>query len=391
MVLNVIPANCAVVFVPLPTATPSLQLAMDTIAQVAQASSQSLPIVLFLSDWSARVQNACGADEKIIQSYYDVFLCCVKSLLAAGFKEKDVTIVKQSDCILKDPSNYWISVINVGRHFMLDEVMGENMKDSDAVGRIIVRILALESTFTALGTFCMYCYCTFIFVIFSLQARLMRVADVLAMNPSTVFLLEGENNRNSDSTVDKYLIEKYLSLPSVLQSFAKESPPSLQCVSPFASLMLQQRELEAHATENDEYFLLDDPKVHGKSKMKKAFCQPGNTDFCPVISILSAFQYHLKPFTTGENACDNTIADKNSITIYRTVENGGDIVYATPDDLICDFVNGSLHPGDIKAAASILMVSILEQLSDSIKNDLEASKGAKALKAFEKKKQKSKK
>ncbi len=166
MVLNAIPANCAVVFVPLPTATPSLQLAMDTIAQVAQASSQSLPIVLFLSDWSARVQNACGADEKIIQSYYDVFLCCVKSLLAAGFKEKDVTIVKQSDCILKDPSNYWISVINVGRHFMLDEVMGENMKDSDAVGRIIVRVLALESTFTALGTFCMYCYCTFIFVIF---------------------------------------------------------------------------------------------------------------------------------------------------------------------------------------------------------------------------------
>lgn len=124
---------------PLPTATPSLQLAMDTIAQIVQAFSQSLPVVLFLSDWSARVQNACGADEKIIQSYYDVFLCCVRSLLAAEFQGKQVSIVRQSDCILKDPSNYWISVINVGRHFMLEEVMGDNMKDSDAVGHVIVR------------------------------------------------------------------------------------------------------------------------------------------------------------------------------------------------------------------------------------------------------------
>jgi tyrosyl-tRNA synthetase len=176
-----------------------------------------------------------------------------------------------------------------------------------------------------------------------------------------------------------------------LKSFEKEAPLSIQVVPPFASLMLQQRELEAHATENDEYFLLDDPKVHGKSKMKKAFCQPGNTEFCPVISILSAFLYHLKPFTVDGKGPDNPSTDKNAITIHRTAENGGDVVFATPAELISAFAKGSLHPGDIKAAASILIVSILEQLSNSIKNDCEASKGAKALKAFEKKKQKPKK
>ena len=143
---KVIPANCAVVFVPFPTATPTLQLAMDTVAQIIQAASQQvLPIVLFLSDWSAMVQNACAAEEKVIQSFYDVFICCIKTILLSSTTnaismEKNVIIVRQSEAILKDPSNYWISVINVGRHFMLDEVMGEKMKDSDAVGRVIVRV-----------------------------------------------------------------------------------------------------------------------------------------------------------------------------------------------------------------------------------------------------------
>ena len=35
-----------------------------------------------------------------------------------------VTVVTQSEAILRDASSYWISVINAGRHFSLDEVMG---------------------------------------------------------------------------------------------------------------------------------------------------------------------------------------------------------------------------------------------------------------------------
>ncbi len=69
----------------------------------------------------------------------------------------------------------------------------------------------------------------------------MRVADVLALNPSTVFFPEEANDQHSDSTVEKYLIEKYLSLPLVLQSFAKETPPLLIFVSIFAYLLINLR------------------------------------------------------------------------------------------------------------------------------------------------------
>ena len=200
----------------------------------------------------------------------------------------------------------------------------------------------------------------------------MRVADVLSMNPSLISFPANDD----DAHVEKALIGKYLALPSALQSCGKDTPAPLLDVPPLASLLLQQRELEAHATENDEYYLMDDPKVHGKSKMKKAFCQPGNMEFCPVISVLSAFQ-HLNLGPSSET-CD-------TITIHRTPENGGDVTYATAEEMTIDFANGSLHPGDLKAAASTLMVSVLERLSESIKKDGEASKGAKALKAFEKK------
>ena len=147
-----LPANCHLVFAPLPTATPSLQLAMNTVAQIRSRpnTDNNTKPVLLLSDWSARVQNACGAEEKAIQSFYDVFICSLRALDAQSME--NVVIVKQSDAILMDPSNYWISAINVGRRFMLDEVMGEKMKDSDAVGRIIVSTCDLVRDFATRKT-----------------------------------------------------------------------------------------------------------------------------------------------------------------------------------------------------------------------------------------------
>ena len=49
---------------------------------------------------------------------------------------ESVLVVKQSELILSDPSNYWISVINVGRAFNLS-VLQEGYEDSDPVGNVI--------------------------------------------------------------------------------------------------------------------------------------------------------------------------------------------------------------------------------------------------------------
>lgn len=203
------------VFAPVPNAAPTLQEAVDTLALLQKAGDK--PAVLFLSDWSARVCNACDADQKGIDAYFKIFTSALKALDPALMDK--VQIIYQSEAILVDPSNYWISVINVGRHFMLNDIMGEGMKDSDGVGWVV--------------------------------ARLMKVADVAGVEPNSVAFVDGTD----ESSVMSHLINSFfeVKLPGLLQPQVMAGKPP--------SLLLQQRESEAHKTENDEFYLLDDPKV----------------------------------------------------------------------------------------------------------------------------------
>ena len=324
--LGKVSAGSHLVFAPLPSTNPTLQDAMDILNLLKKANGKAC--ILFLSDWSATVCNSCDADKKGISAYYSVLLTALKSLDPTLMES--VQVLMQSEAILSDPSNYWISVINVGRHFSLNDVMGPDMKDSEGAGIVV--------------------------------SRLMRVADVAGVEPASLAFVEGDKNASVDaSLIKEFFAEK---LPGLSQPQVNmESGPSL---------LLQQRESEAHKTENDEYYLLDDPKVHGKSKMKKAFCEPKNIDFCPPIALASAFSFGFSG-SSGE------------LTIKRSAENGGDIVFKSIKELEASFADESLHPGDLKAVTSQIMVSILDKITSGVKTDPDTLKASKSLKALHKK------
>jgi len=358
------PTGSHVVFAPLPTATPTLQQAADVLVQLR--ANSTAPKVLFLSDWTARVTNSCDADVKAISAYYTVLLASLVALDPECMAS--VETIYQSEAILADPSNYWISVINVGRHFMLNQVMGPDMKDSEGVGIVI--------------------------------GRLMMVADVMGLSPSSVALPD-----TVDSTVEQSLITTFYH-----EQLKGIAAPTVSLVSGPVMRLQPERESGAHQTENDEYFLLDDPKVrnrfvierrfesrvvcdssvcllptdvshcnysfmqvHGKSKMKKAFCEPGNTEFCPPIAVVSALSFGFDGTSAGQ------------VVVKRSEENGGDISYTSREDIERDFASGALHPGDLKASSTAIMVLTLEKLVTGIKEDGDATKASKALKAYQKK------
>jgi Tyrosyl-tRNA synthetase len=324
-----IQSNCHAVFAPLPTANPSLQDVLGTLTKIRSNNNNNggISTVLFLPDWTARVCNRCDADVKVIDAFYTIFLAALQALDADTMK--NVVVMKQSEAILQDPSNYWISVINIGRYFSLDDVMGSNVQDSDGVGIVI--------------------------------GRLMKIADIMGLEPGSIAMDSSE-----DESIERALIERYYE--EKLQSMTKPMFFSTKTTS----LALQMIDSEAHKTENYEYFVLDDPKVHGKSKMKKAFCEPGNIEFCPPIVLANAF-------------------GPADIEIKRSVENGGDVVYQNKQDMESDFKSGSLHPGDLKATASTIMVGVLDKISSIIKKDKGLTIASKSLKAFEKKMSKKKK
>lgn len=107
--------------------------------------------------------------------------------------------------------------------------------------------------------------------------------------------------------------------------------------------------------------------------MKKAFCEPGNTDFCPPIVVASTLSFGFD----GQNA--------GTFVVKRSDENGGDVTYESRAEIEKDFSSGALHPGDLKASATTLMISTLEKIAIGIKNDNDATKAAKILKVFRKK------
>ena len=224
--LGKVQPNCHLVLAPMPSVKPTLQEALDILDQLkakaggagASADADAPPLVLFLSDWTAKVCNAIDADAKAIDAYYTVLLTSLKSL-DAELMDK-VSVIRQSEAILSDPSNYWISVINVGRHFMLDDVMGDTLKDNDCVGNVI--------------------------------GRLMLIGDVMGLEPASIALpARSAESATIHTLIGRYFHEKLAGLTT---------PSTIVVESP--SLALQEaRESDAHKTENDEYFLLDDPKV----------------------------------------------------------------------------------------------------------------------------------
>lgn len=315
--LKKVQAGAHLVFAPLPNAAPTLQEAVNVLAQLRAGGDAAK--VLYLSDWTARVCNACMADQKAISAYYTILQASLTALDPELMKQTQVLL--QSEAILADPSNYWISVINVGRHFSLNKVMGDSMQDSDGVGTII--------------------------------GRLMMVADVAGVEPKTLAF-------GADSTVEQDLVNDFFKekLPGVtLPAMSSQEG---------ASITLQK----TLTTDNDQYFLLDNPKVAGAPKMKKAFCEPQNIEFCPPIEFAQAFIFGAP--TNG------------SLTLSRSPENGGDVTYSTKEDLKKDFASGALHPGDLKPPLLKLAVSVLDKIDAALKAG-DAKKAAGALKQAAKK------
>jgi tyrosyl-tRNA synthetase len=116
--------------------------------------------------------------------------------------------------------------------------------------------------------------------------------------------------------------------------------------------------------------------------MKKSFCEPGNISFCPPISIAYIFALQ------GNNISVDGTSSSSSFTVKRSPENGGDRTYTTLSELESDFVQGEkvLHPGDLKASITPVIVTVIETISKGLQSDKEVVTACKTLKAFSKKK-----
>ena len=156
-------------------------------------------------------------------------------------------------------------------------------------------------------------------------AGLMHVGDVLAMAPAALACATGTSLEAANRLAVAYIQE---TCKSVCTEFVA---PSVECVAPVDSFLKPKHlidKLEGPGNEDDDILVLDNNMDVGR-KMKRAFCEPGNVEHCPPITLTDACVF----------------AAGGALDIRRKEDNGGDKRYTHIEELQADFKAGGLHPG----------------------------------------------
>jgi len=294
--------------------------------RLAEEGQQKL---LWLEDWSARCRGCVGGSSDCVKAYYELLLHGLHSLdpqLMAG-----VEVCWQGEAILSGPSDYWTSVINVGRRCSLEEIRstlceGESL---DGAGQVV--------------------------------AAIMHVGDLLALAssslPMTLCCAPSQKNRHALAAKQ---IESYgLKVPDIRCLEA----PLLRLRAP------------GEGQEVDTQIFVTDKEMDVNRKVKKAFCEPGNADFCPPLDWVQA----LLPSIPGAE-----------FVVSRKPENGGDLRYAQCEPMRQDFASESLHPGDLKPAIGSSVNAVMSGIREGLKKSGDLKKAQKKLDQYRKSLQKKK-
>ncbi len=229
----------------------------------------------------------------------------------------------QSEAILKDPSQYWISVINVGRFFQLQRVR-EVDEANEYAGQVVAGLMHVGVLRRCCGSI-KHTQGVVKAVLMQVIAGLMHVGDVLAMAPAALACATGTSLEAANRLAVAYIQETGKSVcPEIVA-------PAVECVAPVDSFLKPKHlidKVEGPGNVDDDILVLDNNMDVGR-KMKRAFCEPGNVEHCPPITLTDACV-----FTTG-----------GALDISRKEDNGGDKRYTHIEELQADFKAGALHPG----------------------------------------------
>lgn len=319
------PKVCAV-FTSLPNnELTGLAAALDLLNQLRAVPADHVPVI-YHSDLSALVMGAFTAEKKmenvraLIKTSFSLVVGQAKRLapeLFEGVKE-----CWQSECMLTGSDEYWISVIHIGRHFQLNHVLAVN-EESNLAGQVV--------------------------------AALMHVADVMATGASVLVCGADSVMRKMHALAVEYIV--------ALED-AEVLVPVVQEVSAVDIYFKEDK------TDKDSQLWITDNAASGAlKKVTRAFCEEGNIDNNPCLSL----------------AVELCIKRQGSLSVKRAEEYGGDVHFTSAETLTIAFKEAELHPGDLKTGVKEQLSLILAATAAHGKADKAYAKGVKELAAYAKK------
>jgi len=302
----------------LPSESVRLECVLGVLKRLQRAPTGAR-VVLWLEDWTALALGRVGATTECIQGFYEILLSGLRTLAPELMQR--VEVCWQGEKILSGPSEYWISVINAGRRFSV-EALRSGLADGDS--------------------FEYAC---------QVVASLMHVGDALSLvngvSPPT--LCSDSGHQNLHRLAAQHFEACGLAAPEVVLA----EDPALRLLQP------------GEGADTDVNVMLTDTEIEVNKKVKKAFCQVGNTDFCPPLAWID----ELIPFT-------------REFCITRKPDNGGDKAYTSAGEARKDFASEALHPGDLKPALGRTINSFLGAVREELKGQEVLRKAQKDLESF---------
>jgi len=301
---------------------------IQCMAKVADFQKAGVECTIFLADWHSWINDKLGGDIELIRSMaYGYFAeglkCCLK---AVGGNPDAVRVVLGSD-LYRDHPDFWTTFIEVCKNTTLKRIMrsitimGRAEGEAIDFAKLVYPPMQVADIFT-LG------------VNLAHAGADQRKAHVIALDTANQIntnpLLDNEGAKIAPIAVHHQLL------------IGLGKPP-MWPIEPDRIQEVWTAMKMSKSKPDTAVFITDEPDEIER-KIKKAFCPEGEVDFNPVLN----WARHLV-FALG----------RGPLPIQRKAEHGGDLSFATYQELADCFGKKELHPFDLKVAVARSIADLL--------------------------------
>jgi len=282
---------------------------------VNKCTKAGCTFIFWVADWFALLNNKMGGDIKKIKIVGEYMIEVWK---ACGMNMENVKFVWTSDEINSHSNEYWLRVMDIARRFNLarikrcSQIMGRSESDDLSAAQIFYP--------------CMQC------------------ADIFHLKADICQL--GMDQRKVNVLAREYAKEVKIKFPPII-------------LSHHMLMGLKKGQAKMSKSDPNSAIFMEDTEADVKRKIRSAFCEPKEIKDNPLFDYLKHIIF--QRFDTFE--------------VLREEGNGGNIKYSNYDEVVSDYVNEKLHPGDLKEA----LAKAINQLIEPVRKHFETNEHAKKL------------
>ncbi|MBX3084966.1 MAG: tyrosine--tRNA ligase [Anaerolineae bacterium] len=297
---------------------------------------------IFLADWHTWLNEKLGGDreriKEVAEKYFKKGLKA--SLKAIGGNPDKLDFILGSD-LYHNNDRYWEQLVQVSKNVTLSRIersisiMGRSEGDATQFAMLIYPPMQVTD-------------------IFALQANFahggldQRKAHVIARDVALNLDILPLKDRHA-KTIKPIIVHHHLLL-------GLDKPPTWPLPADPEEIRAMRTAMKMSKSKPNSAVFIHDTPDEIRKKIRKAFCPP-EIEYNPVLDWVEHLVFH----------------NDMQFFVARKEENGGDVTYATFEELKAAYTSGALHPGDLKNATAEALIKIMEPIRAAFEGDNEAN------------------